>query len=133
MPPITSSSSGVASTLQVYVDDVRWTEAETLVDLEPTDRRYVTQADDDAKTTRYELRLPLNTLGIKPGAQFSFNVVVFDDDDGNGHRYWLELAPGLAGQIHDVTLYPRFRTANGLSDSSRPDNPPTWSRDRETT
>jgi len=69
---------------------------------------YVVVRDDDAKTTRYELRLPLNTLGIKPGARFSFNVVVFDDDDGNGHRYWLELAPGLAGQIHDFTLYPRF-------------------------
>ena len=68
---------------------------------------YVAVRDDDAKTTRYELRLPLNTLGIKPGAQFSFNVVVFDDDDGNGHRYWLELAPGLAG-LHNVELYPRF-------------------------
>jgi hypothetical protein len=67
---------------------------------------YIAVRDDDAKTTRYELRLPLNTLEIKTGARFSFNVVVFDDDDGNGQRYWLELAPGLAGQIHDVTLYP---------------------------
>jgi hypothetical protein len=72
-----------------------------------TTAEYVAVRDDDAKTTRYELRLPWNTLGIKPGAQFSFNVVVFDDDDGNGHRYWLELAPGLAG-LHNVELYPRF-------------------------
>jgi len=68
---------------------------------------YVVVRDDDARATRYELRLPLNTLGIKPGAQFSFNIVLFDDDDGNGHRYWLQLAPGLAG-LHDVNLYPRF-------------------------
>ena len=62
---------------------------------------------DDVKTTRYELRLPLAALGLRPGARFGFNIVFFDDDDGAGHRYWLQLAPGLAG-IHDFTLYPRF-------------------------
>ncbi len=72
---------------------------------------YTVVRDDDAntktKTTRYELRLPLATLGLEPGALFGFNIVFFDDDDGNGQRHWLQLAPGLAGR-HDVTLYPRF-------------------------
>jgi hypothetical protein len=73
----------------------------------PKTAEYAVLRDEDAKTTRYELRLPLATLGLKPGAPFGFNIVFFDDDDGNGHRYWLQLAPGLAG-VHHVKLYPRF-------------------------
>jgi hypothetical protein len=63
--------------------------------------------DDAGRTTRYELRLPLAGLGLEPGAAFGFNIVFFDDDDGNGQRYWLQLAPGLAGSF-DPALYPRF-------------------------
>jgi len=67
---------------------------------------YTAVRDEAAKKTFYELRLPLATLGLQPAALFGFNIVFFDDD-GNGHRYWLQLAPGLAG-LHDVKLYPRF-------------------------
>jgi len=62
--------------------------------------------DDAGRTTRYELRLPLAALGLEPGAEFGFNLV-FYDDDGNGQRYWLQLAPGLAGGSN-IALYPRF-------------------------
>jgi formylglycine-generating enzyme required for sulfatase activity len=54
--------------------------------------------DDGARITRYELRLPLADLGLKPDDGFGFNVVFLDDDDGNGSRYWFELAPGLCGR-----------------------------------
>jgi len=62
--------------------------------------------DKKAKATRYELRLPLAALGLKPGAEFGLNLVVFDDD-GDGQPYWLQLAPGLAGGSNNA-LYPRF-------------------------
>jgi hypothetical protein len=63
--------------------------------------------DDKAKLTRYELRLPLAALGVQPGAEFAFNLVLFDDDDGNEDLYYLQLAPGLAG-LQNIKLYPRF-------------------------
>jgi len=52
--------------------------------------------DDKAKTTRYRLRLPLAALGLEPGAECRFNIVLYDDDGGAGIRHWLQLAPGLA-------------------------------------
>jgi hypothetical protein len=42
--------SGVDSTLAVFVNDVRWREAETLVGLGSRDRRFVTATDDDDNT-----------------------------------------------------------------------------------
>ena len=63
--------------------------------------------DEPAGVTRYGLRLPLAVLGLRPGKAFGLTILFFDDDEGSGHRCWLELAPGLAG-LHDVTLYPRF-------------------------
>jgi hypothetical protein len=57
--------------------------------------------------TRYELRLPLAALGLKPGEEFGFNAVVFDDDDGFGQCYRLQLAPGLA-EGGRAGAYPRF-------------------------
>jgi len=54
--------------------------------------------NDETKTTVYELRLPLAVLSVEPGMDFAFNVVFLDDDDGKGHRYWLQLAPGLCGR-----------------------------------
>jgi hypothetical protein len=59
---------------------------------------YKVVRDEKTKTTVYELRLPLATLGLEPGAEFDFNIVFLDDDDGKGHRYWLQLAPGLCGR-----------------------------------
>jgi len=63
--------------------------------------------DDAARITRYELRLPLAALGLKPGAEFGFSIVFFDDDDDNGQPYWLQLAPGLTQPVNNK-LYPRF-------------------------
>jgi len=68
--------------------------------------------DEPAKVTRYELRLPLADLGVKPGESFGFNVVVLDDDDGTGSRYWFQLAPGLCGRTAKAPprwqTYPRY-------------------------
>jgi len=66
--------------------------------------------DDKASITRYELRLPLAAIGLKGGEEFGFNAVFFDDDDGHGHRHWIQLAPGLAGG-RNVGRYPRFLLA----------------------
>ena len=59
---------------------------------------YKVVRDEKSKATVYELRLPLAALGLQPGAEFDFNIVFLDDDDGKGHRYWLQLAPGLCGR-----------------------------------
>lgn len=44
------TTSGVESSLKVYVNDVRWHEAENRLDLGPADHGYVTSADADEKT-----------------------------------------------------------------------------------
>jgi hypothetical protein len=62
--------------------------------------------DDKARVTRYELRLPLAAVGLEPGDEFGFNVVLVDDD-GDGQPYWLRLAPGLPGS-GNTSMYPRF-------------------------
>jgi outer membrane protein assembly factor BamB len=75
-----------------------------------TARYSVLRVDSDKKTT-YKLSLPLSALGFEPGAEFGMNVVFMDDDDGKGVRYWLQLAPGLAGwdgRTDRNRLYPRF-------------------------
>ncbi|MBM4163661.1 MAG: hypothetical protein FJ222_04380 [Lentisphaerae bacterium] len=51
--------------------------------------------DDAGGVTRYELRLPLEALGLKPGGAFGFNAVVFDDDDGFGQCYRVQMGPDL--------------------------------------
>ncbi|HYH85699.1 MAG TPA: putative baseplate assembly protein [Pyrinomonadaceae bacterium] len=43
--------SGVESTLDVRVGDVRWRETDSLAGLAPKDHKYVTRTDDEAKTT----------------------------------------------------------------------------------
>jgi hypothetical protein len=50
--------------------------------------------DDAGGMTRYELRLPLAALGLEPKQEFSFGADVFDDDDGFGQCYGLQLAGG---------------------------------------
>lgn len=63
--------SGVASTLEVYVNDVRWQEVENLIELSPTDRAYVTQTDSDGNTTiifgngEHGARLPSGIENVK--------------------------------------------------------------------
>jgi predicted phage baseplate assembly protein len=43
--------AGAASTLQVRVNDLLWHEVDSLAELAPSDRNYVTRTDDAAKTT----------------------------------------------------------------------------------
>lgn len=54
-PPLTfvpaSNPSGVESTLQVYVNDVRWHESAMLAGLGKNDRRFMTRTDDAGKTS----------------------------------------------------------------------------------
>jgi hypothetical protein len=54
-PPLTFVASptpaGAESTLKVYVNDVRWHETNSLADLAPTERKFITKTDDDDKTT----------------------------------------------------------------------------------
>jgi predicted phage baseplate assembly protein len=53
-PPLTFVSAptpaGAESTLAVYVNDVKWHESDSFVNLGPTDRDYITRTDDDDKT-----------------------------------------------------------------------------------
>jgi hypothetical protein len=54
-PPLTyisaANENGAASTLDVFVNDVRWHETETLYGTQPRDRVFVTQQAEDGKTT----------------------------------------------------------------------------------
>jgi hypothetical protein len=45
------TASGIESTLQVFVNDVQWHEADSAAALGPNDRGIVTKTDDEAKTT----------------------------------------------------------------------------------
>jgi uncharacterized phage protein gp47/JayE len=74
-PPLTylpaPTPSGVASTLEVYVNNVRWKEVENLTQLTPTDRAYITQTDSDGSTTiifgngKHGARLPSGIENIR--------------------------------------------------------------------
>ena len=63
--------SGVDSTLTVFVNDVRWHEAETLVGLGARERRFVTETDDEDKTAvvfgngREGARLPTGIENVR--------------------------------------------------------------------
>lgn len=54
-PPLTHvpapTPAGVASTLEVFVNDVRWRETDTLAGAASTDRSYITKTDDASRTT----------------------------------------------------------------------------------
>ncbi len=74
-PPLTfvaaANSSGVDSTLRVFVNDIRWRESDTLAGLTPAERRFITRTDDDGKTVvvfgngREGARLPTGIENIK--------------------------------------------------------------------
>ena len=63
--------SGAESTLQLRVNDVLWHETDTLASLEPTEHRFITRTDDDAKTTaitgdgKHGARLPTGQENIR--------------------------------------------------------------------
>ncbi len=60
---------------------------------------YHVERDDDAKMTYYEIKMPFEALEIpvRKGSLFSFNIVVFEDADGRGYDYWLQMTRGIAG------------------------------------
>jgi hypothetical protein len=74
-PPLTFVSaptpSGVDSTLEVFVNEVRWHEADMLGGLGPKDRKFITKTDDDGKTTvifgngEKGARLPTGMANVK--------------------------------------------------------------------
>ena len=74
-PPLTfvsaANPSGVDSTLKVYVNDVEWTETDSLSNLVAKDRKFVTETDDDSKSTvtfgngKQGARLPTGLENIK--------------------------------------------------------------------
>lgn len=63
--------AGVESTLQVRVNDILWHELDSLVEAGSTDRDYVTETDDENKTTvifgngQYGARLPTGVENVK--------------------------------------------------------------------
>jgi len=65
------TTSGVQSTLEVFVNDIRWREAGNLFTLNRTDRRYITRAGDDGKTTivfgsgEHGARLPTGAENVR--------------------------------------------------------------------
>jgi hypothetical protein len=63
--------------------------------------------DEAARKTRYELTLPLKDLGVRAGAKIGFNIMIFDDDNGTGQRYWFQLGPGITYPFAPER-YPRF-------------------------
>ncbi len=54
-PPLTYVASptpaGAESTLKVFVNDVQWHKTDTLAELSPADRKFITRTDDEGKTT----------------------------------------------------------------------------------
>ena len=74
-PPLTFVSapnpSGVDSTLKVFVNDIKWYEADGLAGLAPPDRNFITKIDDESKTTvifgngKEGARLPTGVENIK--------------------------------------------------------------------
>lgn len=63
--------------------------------------------DESIKETRYFLRLPLDSLGMPadPGTIFGINIVLLDDDDGEGYLYWRQITPGLAGGVNTAEYH----------------------------
>lgn len=74
-PPLTYVSaakpSGIDSTLQVFVNDVKWHEVDALAGLAANDRKFITKTDNEGKTTvafgngREGARLPTGIENIK--------------------------------------------------------------------
>ncbi len=60
---------------------------------------YTVRRNDENQTSVYQIRIPFECLKINPvpGTLLGFNAVVFDDDDGKGQEYWIQLSPGIAG------------------------------------
>ena len=72
-----------------------------------TNASYAVVRDEAARVTRYEVSLPLATLGVKPGDSIGFNIMFMDADDGKGQTRTLTLAPGMPAPFK-TELYPKF-------------------------
>jgi hypothetical protein len=65
------TSDGIASTLNVYANDVLWHEADSIAKLGPKDRNFITHTDDDDRTTvvfgngQQGTRLPTGLENVK--------------------------------------------------------------------
>jgi hypothetical protein len=59
----------------------------------------IVKRNEATKSTFYELRIPLESLGISPvkGTVFGFNFIIFNDDNGAGANYYYQLSPGITG------------------------------------
>src|SRR5262249_9228138 len=72
-PPLTfvpaPTSSGAASTLKVYVNEVAWEEADTLAGVGPADRKFLLKIQDDGKTSVIfgGARLPTGVANVNAG------------------------------------------------------------------
>lgn len=66
-----ANPAGVTSTLDVFVNDVRWHETDSLYGLDSTERRFVTRTDNEDRTTvvfgngRQGLRLPTGIENVR--------------------------------------------------------------------
>ena len=66
-----SNPKGVDTTLEIFVNDVQWHEANTLASLGPKDRKFITKTDDDDKTSvifgngEQGARLPTGMANVK--------------------------------------------------------------------
>ena len=74
-PPLTFVSaptpSGIESTLEVRVNDVKWQETDSLAELKPQDRKFITKTSDEAQTSvifgngEQGARLPTGVENVK--------------------------------------------------------------------
>ena len=74
-PPLTYVASptpaGAESTLKLFVNDVKWEQADLLAELGPSDRKFIARTDDEGKTTvvfgdgKYGARLPTGAENIR--------------------------------------------------------------------
>lgn len=74
---------------------------------EEADRRIRSRVIREKDETVYEIRIPLAALGIGRQALrdgFRFNLIV-NDNDGQGRKGWIQVAPGLGGN-KDAEQYP---------------------------
>jgi hypothetical protein len=63
--------------------------------------------DDKTRTTRYELGLPLTSIGVASGEDFALNIMVVDGDDEKGMRAAMALHPSME-YPPIIERFPRF-------------------------
>ena len=71
--------------------------------------QYAVKRSEKDKTTYYELKIPLSSLGIRYEEKrvFGFAAVVFDDDSNTRWDYYMNCFPGIT-RGNDPSLYGQF-------------------------